>query len=328
MQAASHCRLRTTVAGRLTGLALALALVAGCASSEPPPVSVESQEWTSPVGTDGQRLITDHYELRVTVRDDVLQDYVAPFMETAFQAYTGLIPPPTDSVERMPVYLFGTREEWALFVSRTFPDRARTYLHIHAGGFVDHPTATAVIWDVGRDRTLSLLGHEGFHQYMARCFPERIPPWLEEGSATQWEAFDLKRGRPVFTPRRNFLRRSDLRAALGPDGRFIPLSDLLRMNAGEAVLKTGSAVRTYYAQVWSTILFLQEGADGRYADAFAGLLADAGTERFRFAVSGYRATHADADRISPGEIIFRHYITEDLDTFMNEYRAYARALVR
>ncbi len=311
------------------GVMVGLAAVAGCASvSAPAPIAVEQAEWTAPNGSAGAQLLTEHYDLRVTITDALLQEHLAPFMETAFGEYARLIPPARERSDRLAVYLFGTRDEWADFTQSTFPARAYTYLHIHAGGYVDQPSATAVIHDLGRDRTLSLLAHEGFHQYLAGYLPRPVAAWLNEGLATQFEAFDLRGDRPVFTPRRNFVRRNSLRAALSPDGGFIPLADLLRMDAGEAVVKTGQSVRTYYAQVWSTILFLREGADEKYAEGFANLLADAGTKRLDLAVSAYRAATPDSGAISHGEAVFRHYITEDLAGFMAQYLAFARHLVR
>ena len=124
------------------------------------------------------------------------------------------------------------------------------------------------------------------------------------------------------------MRKNDLRSALGREGEFIPLPELLRMHAGEAVVETGSTVRTYYAQVWSVVLFLRQGADGKYAQSFARLLADAGTKRLKLATSAYRAATPGADKFSDGEVVFRQYITEDFATFMNEYRDFARTLVQ
>lgn len=305
------------------------ATLAGCAApASPPPIAVEQREWTSPAGRPGLQLLTDHYDLRLTAGDAMLQQYLAPFMETAFAEYARLMPSERTNVDRLVVYLFGTRPEWAAFTAQNYPHQARVYLHIHAGGFVDQPTATAVVHDIGRDRTLSLLAHEGFHQYLAAYFPRRVPPWLNEGLATQFEEFDLDGDRPVFTPRRNFARSNDLRAALGPDGQFIPLPQLLRMNAGEAVVETGRTVRTYYAQVWSTVLFLRYGGDARYTEGFARLLADAGTDRLDHAISAYRAAKTDAGDLSDGEIVFRHYLSEDLAAFTAEYHQFAQSLVR
>jgi len=321
----SHTRLRT---GLLAGSAIGLAAAGGCAlSAPPPPISVEQHEWTAPDGSGGVRLLTEHFDLRVTAADPELRKYLGPFMETAFAEYCKLMPPPQEPSDRLAVYLFGTRQEWADFTRVSFPAQAHTYLHIHFGGYVDQPTATAVIHDIGRDHTLSLIAHEGFHQYLAGCFPEPVHPWLNEGLACQWEAFDLEGDRPVFTPRRNFLRRNSLREALATPNGLIRLPELLGMHAGEAVVQAGQPTRAYYAQVWSMVLLLRQGSGGKYADRFAKLLGDAGTKRLRIAIGGYRAATQEAEQLSDGEVIFRHYITEDLDGFMADYEAFARQLV-
>jgi len=305
------------------GLLFGLVGNSGCASWQPhPPVAVETQEWKSPTGFTGQQLITEHYDMHITAKDDVLCQYIPPFMETTFAKYCDLKPAPVETNEQLAIYLFETRREWVDFTRHFAPQQADTYLHIQSGGYTDQPRATAVAYDLGRDLTLSLLAHEGMHQYLARYFPETIPAWLNEGLATQWEAFDLRGDRPVFRPRKNFMRTNDLREALNTE--LIPLPELLNMHAGDAVRKTGRKVRTYYAQIWSMFLFLREGP---YAEKFAVLLQDAGTNRQKIALKGYKAVTSDAAAMSDGEILFRQYITEDYDKFINEYREYARLLV-
>ncbi len=337
-----------------------ICLAAGCARpAAPPTIQVESQEWQSPAGDKGVQLLTEHFDLRVTAADPLLREYLGPFMETAFSEYAKLVPPaanagelttdfgelsrakgrrhgeekpvntgetPVPQPERLIVYLFDTRRQWAAFTAGAFPAQAYTYLHIQSGGYTDNPSAMAVAFDLGRDRTLSLLAHEGMHQYLARYFPEPVESWLNEGLACQWEAFDLHGNRPVFTPRRNFMRRNSLREALTTKAGLTPLPELFRMNAGHAIRQTGQPVRTYYAEVWSLVLFLREPAGG-YADRFAALLADAGTPRLTVGVRAFRAATPDSQKLSDGEVIFRHYITEDLDGFMTQYTDFCRALV-
>jgi hypothetical protein len=185
------------------------------------------------------------------------------------------------------------------------------------------------MFDLRRDHTLALMAHEGWHQYVAAFFTERMPPWLNEGMATQFEGFDFDGDRPIFKPRENYSRRNHLRLAMTQDNGLIPLDELLRINAGHAVTqKTKQPPQTYYAQVWSLVLMLREGYDGRYADRFAQLLADISGKRLHLAIQGYRVATPGAKRLSLGELVFRHYITEDLDGFMDEYREYVRHLLR
>lgn len=315
--------------GRLRGWALVVSIVlCGCGSSVlRPEFTVEQRVWTPPHGPTGIQWLTDHYDFRMTAKDEVLVEALPEFMETTFAEYGKLIPPALESSDRLRVYLFDDRPQWADFTRAFVPAQAYMYLHIQSGGYMDHPTQTSVIFDIGRDRTLALLAHEGLHQYLARFFPEPVPAWLNEGLATQWEAFELDGYRPVYTPFRNFFRKNDLREALGPTGDLIPLCDLLRMNAGDAVVQAGQPTRAYYAQVWSLVLFLREGQNKTYLTGFQTLLADVGTQRLRQSVGAYRAATPGAARYRDSEVVFRHYITEDLDAFVMEYETFARQLV-
>src|SRR5690606_14768477 len=119
------------------------------------PVAVQEQAWQSPAGDEGVQLLTEHFDLRVTVRDQLLREYLPTFMEEAFAQYRALLPPVEYSSERLVVYLFDTRDQWASFTRTFSPAQADTYLHILSGGYTDYPTATAVAFDLRRDRTLS-----------------------------------------------------------------------------------------------------------------------------------------------------------------------------
>ncbi len=275
----------------------------------------------------GIRVRTEHFDLRVTAQDEVIREYLAPFLEATYCEYEKLVPPPQPLGKRLVVYLFNTRDEWAQFTKQRFPLQASTYLYILSGGYTDSASATAVAFDLQRDHTLSLLAHEGMHQYFSRCFPRRIPAWLNEGLACQWEAFELEGPYPVFTPKRNFNRRNHLREALSQENGLIPLRQLLQIDAGVAVREADVSVRTYYAQVWSLVLYLQSGDDGKYTAPFRQLLADLGTNAVREKVNAYLAAHPEASDESEGMQLFKAYLTVDLDTFAFDYRSYARRLV-
>jgi len=316
--------------GGVSGLwsVLWITLLSGCGAASPKPVAVEYGEWAPAARIHGLRVKTDHYEIRTTVRDRELIECVPVFMETAFGEYQRVMRPPAERPERLITYLFETRGEWDRFTRAFVPQRADMYLRIREGGYMDYPTATTVAYDLTRDRTLALLAHEGWHQYLAGHFPEPVVAWLDEGLACQWEAFDLKDGRPVFKSRQNLFRRNNLRDALTSPDRWIPLKRLVEMNAGQAVAETGATTRSYYAQVWALIMFLKEGRNASYTQGFAKLLADAGTRRTAVAVSGYRLTMPGSEGLSTGETVFRHYITPDLDAFEKEFLAFSRVLVK
>lgn len=331
--------------------ALTLLLLATAACTSPTrPIAVERRPWTEP-GPDGLQFLTAHFDIRTTVRDTVLRDALPEFMETAFTEYTRLMPLPVESSPplsrgesanaspsltkggpaegdgaRLPVYLFDTREEWARFTRHFTPADAQTYLHIHAGGYTDYRSCTAVTFDLGRDHTLSLLAHEGFHQYVARYRPVPLPAWLNEGLACQFETFILEGSHPTFSPRQNLIRLGSLREALTPPNQLASLSDLLRMHAGQAVRQTGPAAPVYYAQLWSTVLYLRDRSCP-YAPGFRKLLQDAGTPALTQAIRDYRAQSPTAHGLSDAEVAFAAYITSDLQGFAARYRAFAEELV-
>ena len=322
----------------LTLLAAMICMAAGCASALQPPVAVERHTWTEP-GPDGVQLLTPHFDIRTTVRDTLLREALPQFLETAFAEYARLMPTPADAAPplskggpggvefpRLPVYLFDTREEWAAFTRHFAPANAYTYLHIHAGGYTDHRTAASVTFDLGRDHTLSLLAHEGFHQYVARYRTQPLPSWLNEGLACQFETFTLAGDRPTFSPRNNLIRLGSLRDALTTPNGLAPLPELLRMNAGHAVRQTGASAPTYYSQLWSTVLYLRDSSCP-YAAGFRSLLADAGTPRLAEAIQTYRATTPGTASLSNAEAAFRCYVTPNLDEFAARYRAFAEKLV-
>lgn len=314
---------------RCVVVACACGLLGAC-TSEPEWTcrdSVDPSQWTTEPFGKGIRLRTTHFDLRITATDEILREYLGAFMETAFCEYEQMAPPARTLDKRLVIYLFDTRNEWADFTRQRFPHQASTYLHILSGGYTDYASATAVAFDLKRDHTLALLAHEGMHQYFSRCFPRPIAPWLNEGLACQWEAFDLDGPYPIFNPRMNFSRRNHLREALAEDGALIPLRQLLRMDAGMAVREIETSVRTYYAQVWSMVLYLREGDDGKYTERLQLLLHDLGSDASLEKMRAYREAHPEAARDSAGELLFKTYITDDLDTFAFEYREFARRLV-
>ncbi|MBN1491160.1 MAG: hypothetical protein JXA69_14700 [Phycisphaerae bacterium] len=312
------------VAGALAAVVLSLA---GCDSSpRAPAFELATEEWTFD-GVVGTRLLSDHFDIRTTVTDEPMVTVLPVFLEACHQEYESLLGPRARGTDPMAVYVFDTRSQWWAFTQRFAPNQAPVYQHITSGGFADQATATGVFYWIGRDRTLAVAAHEGLHQYIARHFESPIPAWLNEGLATQMETFELHDGVPVFVPRRNLFRKNDLMASFVDEHvKLFELPEFLTMHAGHAVVSPTKPTATYYAQAWSLVLFLRQGPNKAWCEGFRRMLADAGTEAMSAAVKAYRVATPDAADMSFGELIFRYYITEDYDAFMNEYTAFARDL--
>ena len=299
----------------------------GCAATNARPV-VQEQPWEPAPALVGLRLQTDHYDIYTTARDGLMLDYVPIFLETAFANYQKVIAPPAPPDRRLPIYLFDNRQQWARFTGQLAPDRAPVYLHILQGGYMDAATDAIVIWDLGRDRTLALLAHEGWHQYLAAFFPASVPAWLNEGMATQFEAFALRGPQPTFTPRDNLLRKNNLREALRVEGAWIGLDELLSMHAGHAVVRSGQVTRGYYAQLWALVLFLRTGAERPWRQGFEELLDDIAADRLATALHGYRTVTPKTRTVPDGQAAFAHYISENLEAVDRAYRQFAVGLVQ
>src|SRR5439155_6630670 len=123
-----------------------------------------------------------------------------------------------------------SRWEWERFTDQFAPDRAETYRRIHSGGYSER--GVTVSHYSGRGPTLSILAHEGLHQYLENTRGRNIPPWLNEGLACYFESFDLDQNqRPIFTPEQNALRRTHMTDAMLNDS-LIPLPEILATHAG------------------------------------------------------------------------------------------------
>ena len=313
-------------AGAASVLAIAL-LTVGCAPAGPPPVAfqLDTQPWQFG-STPGKRLLTDHFDIRTTVRDERFLRLLPAFAETAHARFAAVCPAREPAKQpRMNVFLFGLRPEWDRFTRRFAPGRAGTYVRIRAGGYMERDTA--VLYLTQPYDTFAVLAHEAMHMYLARHFGRTVPPWLSEGLATYMEGHHWRDDRPIFTPGRNVFRHNHLRAAVHT-GTLIPLRELLGTNAGRELRGSSARVKTYYAEVWALTLFLRHGADGRYADKLTTLLADFGSDNMREAVKGMIAATPtpNGQPISFGEAVFRIYVSDDPDAFWNAFDRFVRSL--
>lgn len=309
------------------GLAMLAILVVGggCTLQVDDVVQVREEPWSFG-RIKGTKLSTEHFDIYSTLTDRELQDALPAFLEAAYDQYDSLLPAPeSGSGKRLQTYVLDNRAQWEAFAKAKFPRQFPIFRKISAGGFA--VGNECVVYYIRRTYTLSVLAHEGMHQYFANYFSTRLPAWLNEGLATYCESYELPQGKVRFTPQRNTFRLNALREALTTDS-ILPLRALLSTDAGRVINRGRSRLtKTYYAQAWALVCFLRHGMDGLYADGFQNML-DA-------IVSGELAGAAKVARIQPkargatsfGESAFRAYITDDLETLEQQFNDYLFKLV-
>lgn len=242
----------------------------------PPSSTVEP--WTFG-GQEGRVHASEHFRIHSTLADGALDQALPVFSERALTQYRSALVELPAPPEPLQTFIFGTRNQWERFTRERLGSNAGPYLSMGKGGFTTQ--GDAVLYDIGRLDTLTILAHEGWHQYTQSTFKHTLPVWMEEGIACWMEAVRPGRGeastRP-FMPWRNYERFGELRNGARTD-TFIPLEALLD-STPEQFLKQGKdRLLLYYAQVWALVHFLNEGENGRYRDALRQLVSDAAAGR-------------------------------------------------
>ena len=317
-------------------LSILLALVcSGCgpvAESIPPgrsmSVQAESGPWHYAPGV-GQVITTRHYRIYTSAENPTLLGCLGGFLEGAYEHYEHLTKMPgAQSDKPLDVYMLASRQQWARLTERIFGPRA-PHLSISAGGYCHK--GVGVYWDLRNRATLSIAAHEGLHQFLHRRMRHRLPLSIEEGLAVSAEGFHIRSAENtvVFLPKHNPSRYGMLRKAI-VNRRWITARRLLPMTAGDTITAMTEDTLAWYAQVWAMSVFLRDSE--HYRQGFDRLLRDAHAGRLHAAID----MPADAydELMKRGGTysrtvalpLFRHYITDDLDTFERRYAAFARKL--
>ena len=262
--------------------ALTLSLV-GCAADPSTAATKNHSGWTGPAAASpvetfkwqynnspGVVLQTAHYQIHTTISDEDVLKRLPQVLEGAYGQYQDFAVT-TPSSKPMKCYVFGKRGEWADFTSKNTGTDAAIYLQITRGGYCIGDWF--VSYYVGDNATFSVAAHEGWHQYVARHFKGRLPPFLEEGTACMFEQIKFPNQLPRWDLSVNPNRAHGLRNAVEGHVLF-PLDKLVRMHAGDVVQLPGDKIEAFYAQNWAFARFMWEYNDGVYRPAFKKLLAD------------------------------------------------------
>ena len=295
------------------------------------PSALESVEiWENKYGA-GLKLTTAHYEIFTTFLEPVTLRCCPGFMESVYRAYNSQLPEPIETRTKLTVYLFGDRQQWEDFTRDFAGEQAETFCKIKAGAY--YHNGACVAYDIGPQRTLSVLGHEGWHQFNGRHFKFRLPSWLDEGVAMLFETNGTEEGTFRLEPAGNAYRLNALKRTLA-NNKMIPLRDLIASNPGEVLAADHTeTVMAFYSQSYALVRFLREADCGRRLGDYHRLLAD--------------GLHGDwpldkvsrkiaADRNIPRNILWNHivsmvlfedYVGDDYEQIEKEYLAFCRQIV-
>ncbi len=297
--------------------------------------ALESVEpWENPYGP-GLRLTTAHYEILTTLLKQEMLSLSPGFIESAYRAYNSQLPGPIETQSKFTIYLFADRLQWEDFTRDFAGEQAEVFCKIKAGAY--YHNGACVAYDIGLQRTLSVLAHEGWHQFNGRHFEFRLPSWLDEGVAMLFEAYSQDGWTFRFDPAANYYRLDALERTISQH-KLIPLNELISTNPGE-VLATDQteAVMAFYSQSYALLRFLRErwspslGAGG--TDAYHRLLADGlrGDWPLNDACRKI-ATDRNIPRIIEwnrlvGLVLFTEYIGSDFERIEKEYLDFCRQIV-
>jgi hypothetical protein len=264
-------------------------------------------------------LDTLHYAIHTTIADEDVRRMLPQVMEGAFTQYRLLAPDVPISSKPMDCFIFFSRDQWNDFTRANTGSNSVVYLQIRRGGYALGDRY--VSYYIGTRATASVAAHEGWHQFVARNFVGRLPPFLEEGLATTFEDVDFKNDMPRWNPSLNPLRATALRHALETRVGLWPTDQLIRLHAGEVVKHSGEQIEAFYAQCWCFAKFLREGEGGKYAPCLRKWLAETADGT----VFDPSRSHSRAGLPwNPGAVrpMLEHYLGQPFPEIDKEFQAY------
>ncbi len=278
---------------------------------------VHVENW-SYEGEPAKRVVTPHYVVYATVANDEFLESMGQLMEGALAEYRRFAPAVPDDERPMECYLFANRPQWARFTKEKTGDDAAVYLQINRGGYTVRDWYVAYfLGDVG---TFCVASHEGFHQFAARYFRTRVPPFLEEGIACLFEDVTWDGRLPRWDLSVNYGRQSALRRAV-EKGLLLPLTELASLHAGQIISRSTDQIAGFYAQCWAFARFLWEYKGGRYRPALQRILSDA-AEGTLHGTTGPRNTPTPFWNPHSAKPLLEHYLQTDMATIEKQYHAY------
>jgi len=232
------------------------------------------QRWQ---GDFGVIIETKHYRIFTTEKDPLILVDLPKFLEAAHTAYQDMLGYRLTQIHRSDIYHFASRKQWEDFTENYTGDMWPIYKSINRGAY--YLNGICVSYNIGRNATMSVLAHEGWHQFSRQNFKYALPSWLDEGLAMQFEAFRYQDGAYRFRPSANLNRLGALKLAVDASYRgkrdLFTVPQLVSLNPGQIIIhKNKELTGAYYAQVYALVRFLREYDYGKYRPYLTKMLVD------------------------------------------------------
>jgi hypothetical protein len=287
------------------------------------------EPWDSKFGP-GLKLTTAHYEIYTTLLEPLMLSQVPGFVESAYRGYQNQLPEPFETSTKFTIYLFANRQQWETFTIGFTGRMSPVYLKIKKGAY--YLNDACVAYNIGLERTFSSIAHEGWHHFNSKHFKYRLPSWLDEGVAMQFEISKYDKGFFIFQPALNGYRLGPLKQTL-MNNQMIPLRDLIGMNPGEAIIESDDATAAFYSQSYALVRFLREDDYGKRLLKYQKMLLGGLRGEWQLDEADKRIAE---DRNIPitigwnqmvGTLLFANYIGDDFEKIEKQYVIFCRKIV-
>lgn len=313
-------------------LAASLSTIEGMIEYVTPIPAVRNvKKWDNPYGN-GLTIETQHYRVHTTLLEPLMLKQIPAFVEAAWKQYQSQLPVPVQSEQKFTLYIFKDRQQWEDFTKQFTGEQWPVYQKIKKGAYFLNDVCVA--YNIGRSRTFSVIGHEGWHHFCSRHFKYRLPSWLDEGIAQLFEQSDFEEGRFIFSPAKNVQRLGALKLSL-QNNQIIPLRELISLNPGEVVMweESDKAVMAFYAQSYALVRFLREEDYGKRLSNYHQMLLGALDGNWPLDENEGKIA---SDRNAPPTVqwnryiaqkLFDIYIGQNIEQIEPEYQRFCRKIV-
>ena len=296
-------------------------------------------EMTDHEKIEGLAITTAHYRIFTTLEDPLILRQAPFFLESAFESYSKVLGQTINPKKKLQVYFWQTRQQWEQFTRYWAGRQAPLYMKIKAGAY--YLRGACVTYHIRRDANFAVLAHEGWHQFSHQLFKYRLPSWLDEGLATNFETYTWEKGKITFDPRINGSRLLALKKALLSD-TLMPLSTLLVLDPGRVIghnspdpadTESHPQVAAFYGQVYALVRFMREYNYGQHLADFQKMLNDA--RLGKWPLDDQTKMQAQSERFMRsrhwndlvGPMIFQRYIGPTAEEFEQAYQAFVQKTI-